>query len=408
MRGTDMTGWVMREHNVPESLVTVLQLAKEKSPDGHLMWDCKCDCGNLFTENGRKLREGRTLSCGCFKKEYKKDKTKKLSESKIIEYNGKQINTQYWTKVEDSERLEIKSEFFQLPPYEEVITQFKRLQKGGPKMDKVNRYYFRKLMAATKGAESNWSVEEIFESNDLIGMFKSIVESGSKKVFQETRTLAQNIEKAIGLSSYARFPTNYPLQSVEKILSTYNVNNNWYDFSCGWGARLIGAMRNNVNYFGTDPNYLLCEQLENLKKDYSSINKVSSTIEICCAGSEEFKPEWENKIGLAFSSPPYFNFEDYKYGNQSYKEGVSYEDWKENYLRPTFKNIYKYLIKDGYFLINIKNLKKYPLVEDSLKIAQECGFIFKEVVPMDDNIQRPNISDYVEPILVFTKALVDN
>ena len=108
-------------------------------------------------------------------------------------------------------------------------------------------------------------------------------------------------------------------------------------------------------------------------------------------------------MGLAFSSPPYFNFEDYKYGNQSYKEGTSYEDWKENYLRPTFKNIYKYLIEDGYFLINIKNLKKYPLVEDSLKIAQECGFIFKEVVPMDDNIQRPNINDYVEPILVFTK-----
>ena len=403
MRGTDMTGWIMKEHNVPESLVTVLKLADQKSSDGHLMWECQCDCGNLFIENGRKLREGRVLSCGCFKKEYKKDKTKKLSAPKIIEYKGKQINTQYWTIVKDEEREQIKKDFFQAPDYSEVITQFKRLQKGGPKMDKVNRYYFRNLMAATKNSESNWSVEEIFESNDLIGMFKSIVESGSKKVFQETRTLAQNIEKAIGLSSYARFPTNYPLQSVEKILATYNVNNNWYDFSCGWGARLIGAMRNNINYFGTDPNYLLCEQLELLKKDYSSINKVSSTIEICCTGSEKFKPEWENKMGLAFSSPPYFNFEDYKYGNQSYKEGTSYEDWKENYLRPTFKNIYKYLIEDGYFLINIKNLKKYPLVEDSLKIAQECGFIFKEVVPMDDNIQRPNINDYVEPILVFTK-----
>ena len=404
MRGTNMTGWIMKEHNVPESLVTVLKLADQKSPDGHLMWECQCECGNLFIENGRKLREGRVLSCGCFKKEYKKDKTKKLSTPKIIEYKGKQINTQYWTIVKNEEREQIKKDFFQVPDYSEVITQFKRLQKGGPKMDKVNRYYFRELMAATKNIESNWSVEEIFESNDLVGMFKSIVESGSKKVFQETRTLAQNIEKAIGLSSYARFPTNYPLQSVEKILSTYNVNNNWYDFSCGWGARLIGAMRNNINYFGTDPNNLLCEKLKQLQKDYSSVNKVSSTVEIYCNGSEIFNPEWENKIGLAFSSPPYFNFEDYKYGEQSYRPGMSYEDWKENYLRPTFKNIYKYLIDNGYFLINIKNLKKYPLVEDSLKIAQECGFIFKEVVPMDDNIQRPNINDYVEPILVFTKS----
>ena len=74
MRGTNMTGWIMKEHNIPESLVTVLKLADQKSPDGHLMWECQCECGNLFIENGRKLREGRVLSCGCFKKEYKKDK----------------------------------------------------------------------------------------------------------------------------------------------------------------------------------------------------------------------------------------------------------------------------------------------------------------------------------------------
>ena len=30
MRGTDMTGWIMKEHNVPESLVTVLKLAIKK------------------------------------------------------------------------------------------------------------------------------------------------------------------------------------------------------------------------------------------------------------------------------------------------------------------------------------------------------------------------------------------
>lgn len=403
MRGTDMTNWIMREHGISDSKITVLSVAKEKSPDGHLMWNCLCDCGNTFQEVGRKIREARTLSCGCYVRENKKDKTKKLNVAKTIQYNGAEIETEYWCEVSNEERLQLKEEFFSKPTKEELNVQFKRLHKGGPKMDKVNRYYFRELMAKTKLNDSHWTVEEVFESNDLIGLFKSRVESGSKKTFQESRTLAQNIEKAIGLSSYARFPTNYPLQSIEKVLEKYNVNNNWYDFSCGWGARLIGAMRNNINYFGTDPNYLLTKKLYELAADYSEINKVKSSVDIRTIGSQFYVREWVGTMGLAFSSPPYFNLEDYKIGDQSYKPGTNYSDWKENYLRPTIQNIYYYLIKDGYFLINIKNLKDYPLVLDTLKIAKECGFIHKETLSMDDNIQRPNISDYSEPILVFQK-----
>lgn len=403
MRGVDMTNWIMKEHGIPDSKITVLSVAKEKSPDGHLMWDCLCECGNTFQEIGRKIREARTLSCGCYTREFKKDKSKKLSEPKVLIVNGEEIKTEYWCKVEDEERLQLKQDFFCKPTIEELNTQFKRLHSGGPKMDKVNRYYFRELMAKTKLSDSKWTVEEVFENNDLVGLFKSRVESGSKKTFQESRTLAQNIEKAIGLSSYARFPTNYPLQSVEKILEKYNINNNWYDFSCGWGARLIGAMRNNVNYFGTDPNYLLTQKLHELAADYSKINKVKSSIDIRTVGSQHYIREWVDTMGLAFSSPPYFNLEDYRIGDQSYKPGTTYEEWKENYLRPTFNNIYCYLIKEGYFLINIKNLKDYPLVYDTLKIAEECGFTHKDTLAMDDNIQRPNIDDYAEPILVFQK-----
>ncbi len=37
--------------------------------DGHAAWNCKCDCGNIVTVNGRNLRNGRTQSCGCIHKE---------------------------------------------------------------------------------------------------------------------------------------------------------------------------------------------------------------------------------------------------------------------------------------------------------------------------------------------------
>ncbi len=32
---------------------------------GDLKWMCRCDCGNVTTQKGQKLREGKRKSCGC-------------------------------------------------------------------------------------------------------------------------------------------------------------------------------------------------------------------------------------------------------------------------------------------------------------------------------------------------------
>ena len=61
----DMTGWVMKEHGVPDSKIIVIKQAPSKG--GHALWYCQCDCGdpNLFIVDGANLRVGHTLSCGC-------------------------------------------------------------------------------------------------------------------------------------------------------------------------------------------------------------------------------------------------------------------------------------------------------------------------------------------------------
>lgn len=40
-------------------------------------WKCQCDCGNITTVDGCRLRKGATRSCGCFQKESIANKTKK-------------------------------------------------------------------------------------------------------------------------------------------------------------------------------------------------------------------------------------------------------------------------------------------------------------------------------------------
>lgn len=66
----DMTGWKMKEHGLPESRITVIQKSEnKKNNDTHIYWLCKCDCGRYFIASGKNLRTGKTLSCGCFRKE---------------------------------------------------------------------------------------------------------------------------------------------------------------------------------------------------------------------------------------------------------------------------------------------------------------------------------------------------
>lgn len=49
------------------SLLVIEQLP-HRSSAGDVMWLCKCDCGELYQANGRRLRIGAVKSCGCYRK----------------------------------------------------------------------------------------------------------------------------------------------------------------------------------------------------------------------------------------------------------------------------------------------------------------------------------------------------
>ena len=64
-RKIDMTGWIMSEHNVPDSKLVVIKEDKtQKSNKGEIYWICKCECGNIVSLKGTRIRNGNTKSCG--------------------------------------------------------------------------------------------------------------------------------------------------------------------------------------------------------------------------------------------------------------------------------------------------------------------------------------------------------
>ena len=47
----------------------VLRETSMRSSSGSIIWECKCDCGNITYVDGRHLRSGHTKSCGCLSKQ---------------------------------------------------------------------------------------------------------------------------------------------------------------------------------------------------------------------------------------------------------------------------------------------------------------------------------------------------
>jgi hypothetical protein len=182
-----------------------------------------------------------------------------------------------------------------------------------------------------------------------------------------------------------------------------------YDPSSGWGGRILGAMSvrddRNIHYVGTDPNpenwqcdgypskYHAIADFYNTKtyranpffsstNSYHMFSSGSETI----AGLKDFQ-QYEGKLDLVFTSPPYFNREAYSEDeNQSYKKFSSYDSWRDGFLRPTLETCVKYLKNDRYLLWNIADLlvsgDYLPLEEDSRKILESLGMEYKYTLKM--------------------------
>lgn len=328
---------------------------------------------------------------------------------KYVEFKGIGANVSHYNVVSDDELLNLRREFYCKPDFSTVIKEIQSgWYKGGVKMSNIGNYYFKELMSKCVLYNAKWSVDDVFSSTDVMGIFKGRIYN--QDFFKGCDFNVNSVMTAIRLGGkgIARKVSNYPVKSVDNLLHKYCTNGNYYDFSCGWGARLFSAMKNNVNYFGTDPNKELVIKLNEFKSDFrDSVIGYTATCDIRGVGSEEFQEDWVNTMSFAFSSPPYFKLEDYGYVGQSIDKNPTLDEWIDNYLTATLKNAFLYLVDCGTLAINIKDYDGIDLVNNTIKVAESVGFTFTETVTLK-NITRPvtNLGRVVssdEEILIFKK-----
>ena len=92
----DMTGWVMAEHGVPDSRLTVIGRAEDYiSPQGVklIRWSCKCSCGSnkIIIATTHDLKSSHTRSCGCLRSESAADRGHKTWKK----YNTYDLSGEY-------------------------------------------------------------------------------------------------------------------------------------------------------------------------------------------------------------------------------------------------------------------------------------------------------------------------
>jgi hypothetical protein len=162
-----------------------------------------------------------------------------------------------------------------------------------------------------------------------------------------------------------------------------------YDYSAGFGGRMLGAVSCGRKYIGIDPltnielnNMIDCLKLKNCK-----------VFDNC---SEDFTMG-ENSVDMSFSSPPYYNYEVYSTDeNQAYNKGKDY--FYNVYWKKTLDNIKHMLKPNKIFGLNVKD---QPIM---VKMAKERFNLVDEVKlkTVRSHLNKKNIDAVkYEPIYIF-------
>jgi len=172
-----------------------------------------------------------------------------------------------------------------------------------------------------------------------------------------------------------------------------------WDMSMGYGGRILGAIISDINYVGTDPATLTFKGLCEIKEDHGRPNRHYFLNK---QGSETFIPK-ENSLDFAFTSPPYFNWEQYSDdAEQSFKNFSTNEDWNNGFLRKTIQNVFTGLKPGKYMGLNVANIKSHKTFEDdTVRIAVEEGFEHTDTYKLQLSSQESGAK--YEPVFILRK-----
>lgn len=300
-----------------------------------------------------------------------------MSFDELLEINNKKLSKQYIESLSKDERIALIDPIFNLlrsigwiyPDDKSKITkEYKRLIDFQPDLSKndifnnsslatyISKYFCHKFYLAT--TKNKPTMIDNF-NND--GLLKKLIKNRLGLDWIDSNEKGPGVNEAFNLSFKMFIQGQRSMRMVSQIsifkpdvakylcMKYSNDGDTIFDYSAGFGARMLGAASCNRKYIGVDPWTI--DELENMK-NYLNLKDVS----LIKNGSENVKLE-ENSIDFSYSSPPYYDQEVYSNeSSQAYSQG---EDHFYNvYWRKTLENI-KFMLKPNkFFGLNVVNFPK--------------------------------------------------
>lgn len=309
---------------------------------------------------------------------------------------------------------ELWADFFDLCNTDmKIVTQYEPLFDYTPKFLEVRSAGLR---AATFFHPHIWDSHAINMRAPMVSYKDNVLLKRAIEIAIEIDGRMEDlyVRNKLGLVRGSQRCSNFRPTSAKAIYQTYLQRDAKLvlDPSAGYGGRLLGFLSlqlPGVRYVGVDPSQLTCKGNQKLAKFFDRQNDVEmleSPFEDVNLGEQVFD--------FAFTSPPYFKKEIYsEEQTQSCHRYPEYSNWLKHFWRVVFDKVHRHLREDGgLFIVNINDVKirskVYPLIQDTLRIAEDAGFYLKDRVEMIFPMLGKNlVKRKTEAVLVFEKIAGD-
>jgi hypothetical protein len=316
----------------------------------------------------------------------------------IISIGGNKLTAEYIWSLKGQERKDLVEKIFKYYRNKEfpIIIDKRNLNKSYEKVVKkkpseitkgnviqntistgtdICKYYTYKKYFNAKGGKGTKSIIEVYNDDTIL---KKVIENriGFNKTSEDGTdrpyvfAMSDNMILQGCVSSGLAFHVSNFKPIVAKYIYSKYAKDTVFDYSAGWGARCIGSISNNIEYYGVDP--LTHNEVNNIITKFGAIGKVWGV------GSDSDLSFIDKKFSCIFSSPPYYDLEVYsEEENQCNVKYKTYKEWLGGYWNNTVDNMIRML--DGYFILTmVDKVGKYEIAKDMLEICYNKGLYLVE------------------------------
>ena len=264
--------------------------------------------------------------------------------------------------------------------------------------------FFNALWATIRCGKAK-TLMEVFED-------KILLEELLKKynLFNKTNISDAKLREILKIPLGVQFVSNFRPTSAYAIYDIFledSDNATVWDPCAGFGGRLLGAVKAEKvkTYIGCEPSIQAYMGLSQLKTNLDKNDRIYTTnIDLYNERMENLKLE-DNSIDMVFTSPPYFNLEEYSYDDtQSFVKYKDYESWLSGFMETLCDKAYRCLKPNKKFILNINAIPEHKdLHYASLNIALNRGFKLVAIHKYLISSKNKSVAGRFEPIFELEK-----